>query len=194
MRIIFAAFAMLALAGCVTASNTLTPDQVATFRLAKTDVLVPEGARVSWGDGEVAYANTKGVSPQDSGSVSQTPEGRAYVRAQVAAKLKGALERELSGQLAGSRPVRLEVRVQDVEIASVLQRIIVGGQHSLRADATLVDAKTGAVLLQFPAQTATSAAGQGVLGSMIDAAAVDAPIDRVVANYSAQYKRWLLRV
>lgn len=192
MRAVCLTLIALLLAGCVTVSNTLSPDQVANFKLTRVDVVTPEEARISWGDGEVAYAATKGLPAHESGSVSATPEGRAFVREAVASKLKAALDRELSGTLNGARPVRLVVTVREVEIASVIQRILIGGGHSLRADATLVDAKSGAVLSAFPAQTAISLAGQGLAGSFIDAAVLDAPIDRVVGNYSGQYQRWLL--
>jgi hypothetical protein len=57
----------------------------------------------------------------------------------------------------------------------------------------LVDAKTGDVLVAYPAQTATAAAGQGILGTMIDHVALAEPIDRIVENYASQYRNWLLR-
>lgn len=192
MRLLLTALLASLVSACVTVTNTLAPEQVATFRLARIDVSVPDAARVSWGDGEVAYAATRGVAPQDSGSVASTPEGRAYVRDSVAAKLKTAFERNLAGALPGVRLVRLDVIVQDVHIASVVQRILIGGGHTLRASVTLVDAKTGAVLSSFPAQTGASGAGQGLGGALLDAAVLDAPIDRVTDSYAAQYRRWLL--
>jgi hypothetical protein len=186
------ALTALALSGCVTVSNTLSPAQVASFKLARVDVVAPPEARISWGDGEVAYAATKGLPAHEAGKVATTPEARAFVRYAVTSKLRSALERELGGTLLGGRPVRLEVTIRDIEIASVIQRILIGGSHSMKADATIVDARTGAVLLRFPAQTAVSAAGQGIGGTLVDAATLDAPIDRVVRDYAAQYRRWLL--
>lgn len=194
MRFIGIAALTLALAGCVTVSNTLSPDQVASFKVAAVEVVTPPTARISWGDGEVAYAATKGLPPQEATGVANTPDGQAYIRDAVSTKLRAAFERELAASLRGTRPVRVRVNVQQVEIASVLQRILIGGNHSLRADVTILDAKSGAVLSQFPAQTATAAAGQGLAGSFIDAVALDAPIDRVVANYSVQYRAWLTGV
>ena len=193
MRSLVIAAVSLALAGCVTASNTLSPDQVRTFRLTKVDVSVPEGASVRWGEGEVAYAATKGVGSTEASAVAETPEGRAFVRSAVASKLRDAFQRELGPALPGSRPVRLDVAVRVVEISPAIQRILIGGDHSLRADVTLVDAKTGEVLVRFPEQTARSMAGQGLLGTVVDAAAFDAPIDRVVGDYAEQYRRWLLK-
>lgn len=192
LRIIAVAVLTLLLAGCVTVSNTLTPDQVASFKLVKVDVVTPPDARISWGDGEVAYAATKGIAMQDSAGVANTPEGQAYIRQTVSAKLRSTFERELAGSLRGTRPVRVQVNVREVEIASVLQRILIGGSHRLVADVAIVDAKTGAMLSQFPAQTAVAAAGQGMLGTLVDAAVLDAPIDRVVARYASQYRGWLV--
>ena len=61
-----------------------------------------------------------------------------------------------------------------------------------RADVTLVDARTGEVLSSYPSQTATALAGQGIAGSILDAAVMSDPIDRVVERYAAQYGDWLL--
>ena len=181
------------LSGCVTVANNLSPDQVANFRLAGVSVTYAPGARIWWGDGERAYASLKGLPAHESDTVANTPEGQAYVRSTVAAKVKAAMERHLAGQLNGARPVRVEVSVKDVEIASVIQRILVGGAHRMTADVNLVDAKTGQVLVAYPAQTATGMAGQGLLGTMVDQAAFAEPIDRIVENYASQYGNWLLR-
>ncbi|HEX2726293.1 MAG TPA: hypothetical protein VHN20_10775 [Beijerinckiaceae bacterium] len=103
------------------------------------------------------------------------------------------MERHLVGELNGARPVRIEVAIKDVQIASVVQRILIGGSHHMMGDVNVVDAKTGQVLVAYPAQTAVGAAGQGLLGTMIDQAAFAEPIDRVVENYASQYGNWLLR-
>lgn len=179
--------------GCVTVSNNLSPDQVANFRLAGVKVDFEPNARIWWGDGERAYASLKGLPAHDSETAANTPEGRAYLRTTIASKVKAAMERHLAGQLNGSRPVRVEVAIKDVQIASAIQRILVGGHHSMMGDVSLVDAKTGQVLVSYPAQTAMGAAGQGLLGTMIDHAAFAEPIDRVVENYASQYGNWLLR-
>ena len=181
------------LSGCVTASNNLSPDQVANFRLAGVKVDFEPNARIWWGDGERAYAALKGLPAHDSDTVANTPEGRAYLRTTIAAKVKAAMERHLAGALNGARPVRIEVAIKDVQIASVVQRILIGGSHHMMGDVNVVDAKTGQVLVAYPAQTAVGAAGQGLLGTMIDQAAFAEPIDRVVENYASQYGNWLLR-
>ena len=179
--------------GCVTVSNNLPPEQVATFRLVGVKVDFAPDARIGWGDGERAYASLKGLPAHESDTVANTPEGRAYVRNAIATKVKAAMERHLAGQLNGTRPVRVEVGVKNVEIASAIQRILVGGHHHMTADVHVVDAKTGQVLVSYPAQKAMAGAGQGLLGTMIDHAAFAEPIDRIVENYASQYGNWLLR-
>jgi hypothetical protein len=151
------------------------------------------GAKISWGEGERAYASTKGVPAHQSNTVANTPEGQAYIRNAIGSKVKAAMERHL-GRLKGTRLVRVEVKVTDVEIASAVQRVLVGGHHSMRGDVVLVDAKTGEVLSAYPAQTAMGVAGQGIAGALIDQAIAPDPIDRVADNYAAQYGHWLLPI
>ncbi|MBF9233360.1 hypothetical protein [Microvirga alba] len=182
----------LIVSGCVTASNTLSPGQVFSFRLEAVTVGFAPGARLWWGDGERAYALSKGLPVHEAEIAAGTEEGRAYVRNAIASKLRDALRRDLDGQLVGSRPVRIEVSVQDLEIASTIQRIVVGGNYRLLADVNLVDAKSGAVLQAFPAQTAIVGAGGGLLGVLVDKALLDEPLDRVVQAYAHQYRNWLL--
>jgi hypothetical protein len=191
-RIIFAWIA-LALAGCVTATNSLSVDDVATLRLAGVDVRFAPDTNIWWGDGERAFAASKGRPATESDELAKTPEGRAYLRNTIATKTKAAMERNLVAALAGSRPVRVEVTVKSVVIASAIQRVIVGGNHNMTADVTLVDAKTGATLLPYAAQSKPTAAGQGLLGTALDAALMPDPIDRVIDNYAEQYGNWLLR-
>jgi hypothetical protein len=181
----------LLVSGCVTASNSLPREQAAALRLSAVNVSFAPGARISWGDGERAYASTKGA-PDQSDALANTPEGQAYVRNAIGSKVKTAMERHLGGRLKGTRLVRVEVNVTEVQIASVAQRILVGGNHSMKGDVALVDAKTGEVLVAYPAQSAVGMAGQGIAGTLIDQAVAPNPIDRIVDSYAAQYGHWLL--
>jgi hypothetical protein len=87
----------------------------------------------------------------------------------------------------------VEVSIKDVTIASAIQRVLVGGNHSMTGDINLVDPATGAVLSTFPAQSSSSMAGQGIAGVVVDGAFFGEPIDRVVDDYTTQYKDWLVR-
>jgi capsular polysaccharide biosynthesis protein len=181
-----------ALAGCVTASNTVSVDQLATYRLSGINVTFAPDVNIMWGDGERAYAASKGQPATQSDVLAKTPEGQAYLRNTIATKLRGAMERNLAGGLGGARPARLDVTVKSVTVASVVQRVIVGGHHGMTADVTLVDAKTGAVVVPYAAQSAQAYGGQG-LGAVLDAAVMPDPIDRVINDYAGQYGNWLLR-
>ena len=192
-RVIFVAFVALALAGCQTATNTLSVDDVATLKYAGVDVRFAPEATIWWGDGERAYAASKGQPATESDNLAKTPEGQAYLRNMIAAKVKAAMERQLAGGLTGTRPVRVTVTVKGVQIASAIQRILIGGHHNMTADVTLVDARTGAALLPYAAQSSMAMAGQGLVGTLADAALMAAPLDRVVDNYADQYSGWLLR-
>lgn len=189
---IFGAIAV-ALAGCQTATNTLSVDDVATMKFAGVDVRFAPNAVIWWGDGERAYAASKGQPATESDNLAKTPEGQAYLRNTIGTKVKAAMERHLAPGLTGARPVRVTVTVKSVQIASAIQRILIGGHHNMIADVTLSDARTGAMLLPYEAQSTQSLAGQGIGGTLVDAALMDAPIDRVVNNYAESYSGWLIR-
>ena len=70
----------------------------------------------------------------------------------------------MAGQLVGSRPVRLDVVVKSFALASAVQRILIGGGRGMVADANLVDARTGAIIIASPNLVAGSYAGQGIVG------------------------------
>ncbi len=192
-RLFFSVLVGLSLAGCVTASNTLAPHQVADLRLQSVAVTFSPNARIWWGDGERAFASSKGLPALQAEEAARSAEGQAYLRHAIAAKLGPAFESQLRTALTGTRPVRVEITVKDLDIASAAQRILLGGHHRLTADVNLVDARSGAVVLAFSEQNAIAHAGQGIGGVLLDNAFLGEPIDRVVENYAAQYRNWLLR-
>lgn len=187
-----AAFALL-VAGCVTVNNSLTPQQVADFRLTEVDVTFAPDANIWWGDGEREYAATKGVAAHNAEQIAKTPEGMQYVRGRLTQKLTDALRRDLAPYLVGRHAVRLQVVVRAAHISSPIQRILVGGGHFLKADVTVVDARTGQPLLTYPNFIGSAMAGQGIVGTMVEHAMAGAPMDRVVAGFATGYRKWLLR-
>jgi hypothetical protein len=184
-----------AVAGCVTASNTLSLEQVTSLRVTSVNVGFARDARIMWGDGERAYAATKGLPAHESDKVANTPEAQAYMRSAISGKVKAAMERHLgtlSARLNGTKAVRAEVAIVEVSVASAAQRILVGGAHTMTADVTLVDAKTGAVVVAYAGQKITSAAGQGIGGALLDQALLPEPVDRLAEAYAFQYADWLM--
>lgn len=185
----------LALTGCVTTENSLTASDIANMKLTGVTVAYAPDAYIQWDDGIQAYAASKGIV-EDIASATNTPEGKAYVRNAMASRIKAGVERAMAGQLNGTRPVRLELVVHQVTISSAVQRIVIGGGHGMNADANLVDAKTGAVILAHPHLSSVLLAGQGVLGTAVEAALTNGgqtTLDRVIGTYGGNYRDWLLR-
>jgi len=186
----------LALTGCVTTENSLSANDIANMKLAGVTVSYAPDALVIWDDGIRAYAASKGIV-EDMATATNTPEGKAYVRNMLASRVKGDVEQQMAGQLNGMRPVRLDVVVHSFTIASAVQRIVIGGGHGMTADANLVDARTGAVILSHPKLTAAVAAAGGVLGTAVQAAVEAAAkidnTDTVANRWGATYRDWLLR-
>jgi hypothetical protein len=185
----------LALSGCVTTENSLSANDIANMKLTGVSVAYAPDAYVQWDDGIRAYAASKGIV-DDIASGTNTPEGKDYVRNAMASRVKAGVERAMAGQLNGTRPVRLEVVVHNVTVASAVQRIVLGGGHGMNADANLVDARTGAIIIAHPKLAAIVPAGQGLLGTAVEAALTNGgqtTLDRVIDTYGGNYRDWLLR-
>jgi hypothetical protein len=181
-----------ALSGCVTVPNPLAPQQVEALHLTTVTVEVDPAATLWWGDGDRAYARSKGLPEQDSEELSKTPEARAFIAKAASDKIAVALERQLRPVLAGQRPVKIVVTLRNLRLTSVIQRILVGGPHEMTADVTIVDAKTGSQILSHPGLRAIARAGEGIGGTLIDAAFLAAPIDRLTGNFAEDFRNWLL--
>ncbi|HEY4141275.1 MAG TPA: hypothetical protein VGM57_07675, partial [Pseudolabrys sp.] len=163
-----------------------------SLRYTDTVVTYAPDASIWWGDGERAYASSKGRPSTESEELGKTPEGQAYLRAQITSKLKAAMGRHLAGPLKGSRPARVEVVVKNVRIASAVQRILIGGSYIVMGEVTLVDARNGAVIDSRPI-AASAVAGQGVVQVIAENAfAGGDPIDRVIDNFGQNYRLRLL--
>jgi hypothetical protein len=189
---------VLALAGCVTtAENSLSQNDIAGMKLTGVTVSFAPDALVQWEDGIRAYATAKAITDDQIATATDTPEGKAYVRNMLAPRIKAGIEKVMAGQLNGSRPVRLDVIVKSFAISSAVQRILIGGGRGMTADANLVDARTGAVIVANPDLRAFLMAGQGIVGTAVQAAIDNASeqsvVEKVVTRYGESYRDWLLR-
>jgi hypothetical protein len=186
-----------ALAGCVTAENSLSQNDIAGMKLTAVNVSFAPNALVQFEDGIRAYATSKAIPDDQISTAANTPEGKAFVNNMLGPRIKAEIERVMAGQLNGARPVRLEVVVRSFELPSAVQRILIGGNRAMTADATLVDARTGAVILAYADLRTQAYTGQGVLGTAIQAGVDNSSnqgvVERVVANYGETYRSWLLR-
>ena len=186
----------IALSGCVTAQNPLSQNDIAAMKLTGVTVNYAPDAYIQWDDGIREYAASKGIAGDDMAAATNTPEGKAYVRAALAQRIKGGVESAGAGKLNGTRPVRLDVAVHNFHVSPAVQRIVLGGNHGLTADATLVDARTGAVILAYPNLSVDIRGGAGVIGAAVEAAMTnggETTLGRVVDKYSASYFNWLLQ-
>jgi hypothetical protein len=187
----------LAFVGCVTVENSLSQIDIADMKLTGVTVNVDPGALIIWEDGLRAYAAAKGVPDDQIMGIARTPEAKAYVQNALAARVKAGVERVMAGSLIGRRPVRLDVTVRHFEIAGPLMSILVGGGRGMTADATLVDARTGAVIITSPKESVALPAGSGLLGTAvqaaIDSSSDQSVTDKVIGTFGQDYRRWLLR-
>jgi hypothetical protein len=76
--------------------------------------------------------------------------------------------------------------VRRLEVPSAVQRIIMGGHHTLTAEIRVLDGKTGQVLLDAP----HSAGGAGPVQVAVEQLFPD-PIDRVSRSFAKGLKDWL---
>jgi|SRR5665213_523710 len=187
-----------ALAGCVTtAENSLSQNDIASMRLTGVTVSFTPDAGVQWEDGFRAYAIAKSISDDQIPTATNTPEGNAYVRTLLAPVIQTGVSKSMAGQLVGSRPVRLDVMVKRFALASAVQRILIGGGRGMVADANLVDARTGAVIIAYPNLVATTYAAQGIVGTVvqaaIDSASEQSVAEKLASRYGQIYRNWLLR-
>jgi hypothetical protein len=188
---------VLVLAGCVTAENSLSQNDIAAMKLTGVNVSYAPDAQVQWEDGIRAYATAKAITDDEIATATNTPEGKAYVRNMLAPKIKSGIEQKMAGQLNGSRPVRLEVVVKSFAIASAVQRILIGGGRGMIADANLVDARTGALIIAYRDLTVVLPVPGGLAGvaiqAAIDSASERSPADKLADQYGENYRNWLLR-
>ena len=110
--------AMLAFAGCVTVENSLSQNDLASLKLTGVAVSFTPDAQVVWEEGIRAYANAKTISDDQITAAANTPEARAYVQGLLAPRIKSGVEQAMAGQLAGTRPVRLDIVVRSFSLPS----------------------------------------------------------------------------
>jgi hypothetical protein len=186
---------MFALAGCTTAENPLSQNDIGNMKLTDVTVSVAPKALIIWDEGQRAYAAAKSIPDDQLGAAVSTPEFRDGVRTMLAAKIKAGVEQAMAGQLIGSRPVRLDIVVSGFYAPSVVSRVLIGGEPHMAAAATLVDARTGAVIVANPDLKSFVHGGRGIIGTAvvaaIDSSRNETPVGRLIAQYGKDYREWL---
>lgn len=202
------------LAGCAEVpASPLAKDAIAGMRLAQVEVKVADDATVLWGNAEHDYVvahrsapSARRAKPIETGALgdpaasdaaeatalANSPEGKAFVRAKVTDRLKGALGEAFKGRLeTGARPVKLEVVVTGFVVPSAIQRVVLGGVPGLTARVVLRDAATGAELASRANFGANVIAGNGIGGVLVDQAFEDLDV-RLARSFAVSYRNWLL--
>lgn len=182
----------LAVAGCVT-TDVRPPADVQSLKLAEVRVTVPPHAQLIGYDGVSEYATAKRIPNYELNDATETEEAKAWMRDHLLKRVKASMEQNLPGALNGQRPVRAEIVVRKFMLSSAVQRIIVGGDYHMIADISLVDAKTGAVVVDYPGMVYSIPALNGWGGAIVQAAydATNAPGDRLVKGLTEKYRDWL---
>jgi hypothetical protein len=195
LRLLAVALLASALGGCMLPTNTLSKADIATFKLADIRVSVAPGAKIIWYEPLQAYAAAKKIPDEQYVDAIKTEEAKAHVNSLLASKVKGAMEKEMGAALNGARPVRLEIAVTQFLVPTAPQRLLVGGVYAINADITLVDAKSGAVLIAHPNLGASLHAEGGVVGVVAQAVvdSVGRPAsDSLIDQLATIYRIWLI--
>ncbi|QBF30102.1 hypothetical protein [Thalassococcus sp. S3] len=101
----------------------------------------------------------------DVSAMGPTTAGRQIATPSVKAALERDLNATLVGQGQGTRNVRAVVAMQSVNIITAGQSILIGGESVMKGTLSLVDARTGAVILE-PTEI-TSGGGGWAAGGLV---------------------------
>jgi hypothetical protein len=191
MRLV-ASFALVcAVSACATIPQSLPPQQVRSFKLTAVQVTFAPDASIQWADGLQAWAKSKSIPDHEIATAGDSDEARAYGRTLLASKIREGTTAVWSAALSGTHPARINVVVKSFVVASAAQRVLIGGSHVMSADVTLVDSG-GRELLARPNFVVVNAAGQGVVGTLVDAAILREPTVRLIDDFANRYRDWLL--
>jgi hypothetical protein len=198
---------VLLLAGCATASVSLTADEMRTIRIERVDVSFTEDAGIMWDKAEVPYvervkaaraaarAKQRRPAQEEEASVTEhqeimsTPEAKQYMQATLAAELKKRLGAAILPKFQGTRRAVLEVKVHAMIIPHALQRVVLGGTPVLGTVTILRDSVTGKELAKLDRNNAAMA-GNGVIGVLVDQGFSDLD-ERVFNKYMENVASWL---
>ncbi len=178
-----AALAAVWIAGCATsATNTLPQAKRDALRIDSVELSFAPDAIISWPDAMGEF--------ERSGAPDTPAARRAFLQQKAAGRLKAALAAHIPPAFRGTDPARLRVTVRYIEVPSVVQRILIGGSHAIRAEIQVVDGKTGQTLVAAPDFNGVAAGGAGPLQVATEQLFPD-PIDRVSRAFASALKGWL---
>jgi hypothetical protein len=173
---------LVLLAGCATMSqNNLPQTKRDALRIDRVDVSFAPNAYINWPD--VFRTLPQSGHPD-------TNEGRfAFLEKRSGGRIRSLIESQVKSAFRGTEPARLKVVIRRLEVPSLVQRILIGGENIIAADITLTDGKTGQVLLTSDF-TSQAYAGGGLGAVAVDVVAEEA-IVRVSTNFGRALAQWL---
>lgn len=182
----------LLLAGCATSTeNTLSAQRRAALKIESVNVTVAPDAAIIWADAESEFDRSKNA-PATGAYLTPGPssgEKRTFVAQKAAARIKASFQNRVVGAFHGTEPARVEVVVHHLHIPSHFARVLVGGDHVIKADITVVNAKTGATIIRAP-DFSGQAQGGGTVSLIVDPFLPDA-VDRLANTLANSFRNWL---
>lgn len=190
----------VSVSACVTVPpNPLTAEQRSGLQVTEVRVTFAPTTRLEWADyvNETAGGASRAAAAADEASPVATSldpaQSDALLRTVVSDRVSSAVREAFRTRPAGARPVRVEVQVNHLLVPSAIQRILIGGPPALRAEAVVVDARTGAPIVSYPESQSVGVAGAGPLGVVVDRAITGqtGQVDRVANSWAARFADWL---
>jgi hypothetical protein len=206
-----------ALAGCVSLPPIkYSPDEIRGWRYIGTKVVAAPNAQFQWNGQDTAFAETKGikqpavlVDPAGGQGAAESnsdyasrvrqltiteptrTEFQRYILNQATGPISAAIGNQLGGQMTGGREVLVEVAVKHIIINHSVLRLLVDVIQSMKVEVTLVDAKTGEKLANYPEITAIVQRSGGITGVLVDAVISRPDIEILSVGVAVQTKNWL---
>lgn len=215
IRLGFAAVMIAGLTACATGpKNPMTAQQIKSLDIDVINVTVKPSTEISWGEGETAYAESKGCEkpepitatdgdayntaaaenkPQDCDydALVDSPEAQAFMADRLTTLLQDALETQTAPAFQGTTPARLDVEVIGLHIVSGGQAVLIGGNHTLQATLNVVEIGSGKTIAANPELAALAGYGPGGLISLIVEATSKDPVVRLSAGYASAARKWI---
>lgn len=212
LKFVMAVAAAIMLQGCVAPQIAgMSFAEIRTLKIETVEVTADPAGTIWWGKAEREYAEkAKHLPPADGkgkpkkadelvdeaaahAAIVESPEGKAFLRDKVSAMMRERLVKLVVPQYQGTRRAKLVIKIQSMIIPSAAQRVLIGGAPMIAGHARVVDIATGAELAKTPEDAplmVAAAAGNGVLGVLVDQAFADLE-DRLMDNFADRVVKWL---
>jgi hypothetical protein len=204
----------LLISGCVsTAPRGLSLQEIQSLRLESVEGAVANDAAIEWPALEDEYLEPRiaAAGPQPPGERNREAIARlgldlnavaSEIRKAAAVRFNTAVRSTMEGQLrtvlAGTRPVRAKVTLHGVSLPSLGQRFMrslffgtATDKSMLLASVALIDTRTGATLVNYPATSVSVPGGRSVIDLGGEGMLSSDPLIRLLTVYRGGFVAWL---